>query len=111
MTTKIKDDLTKQFRAFLIENNDCTICQSIVRMCESEYFTFDELGEFSMDDVYSLYRQAESQIKVGEDCEAIMLALANIEEARSQFEKGVISMPSFVTRVKDWMSLTAEGQE
>ena len=106
-----KEGVIEMFQEFIIDNPEDTICQAIARMLESEYFTFEELGMISIKDVSDCWSTAERRRKVLEDYETIMSALANIEEARSQFEEGVISMPSFVTRVKDWMNLSAEGQE
>ena len=99
-----REHFIKQFQAFLHDHKEHTICQAIFHICDTGYFSFDELGMLSIEDVVECHKIAESKRKLGEDFEAIMLTLNDMYDARSKFEEGIMSMPSFVARSKQWMS-------
>ena len=99
-----KYQLSKQFQSFIQEHPENSICQVIFKAVDSEYFTFHQIGRLDIGDVNQAWSAAQEQIQLGEDFENVLTVINQLNSARSEYEKGNISLPSFVMRAKDWMS-------
>jgi len=82
-------------------HSDSTVLQALYMAIDHGNLDVQDVGLITIEDVVNVRDKVDQSIKYGERFEVITDLQDRLNEMWNQYEEGVISLPSFVTRFED----------
>ena len=90
-------------------HSDSTILQAVYIAIDYGNLSAQDIGLITIEDIVNIRNKVDESIKYGERFEVITDLQDRLNEMWNQYEEGVISLPSFVTRFEDALLQITEG--
>ena len=82
-------------------HSDSTILQAVYMAIDYGNLNVQDVSLITIEDVVNVRNKVDESVKYGERFEVITDLQDRLNEMWNQYEEGVISLPSFVTRFED----------
>jgi len=107
---KRRSEILREVEGLYTErHSDSTILQALYMAIDHGNLNVNDVGLITIEDVVNVRDKVDESVKYGERFEVITDLQDRLNEFWNQYEEGVISLPSFVTRFEDALLQITEG--